>query len=152
MSLIAAWFWPTVSTRKTALFAINEGFGVAVVLTLYQLATAAVAASQERGVETAIGGLVVAACYAFAAIGMRKKSRVAAVLGLSAFVLSNIYSRASIVPVSLPIVMLVALALFHGIRGTFAFNQLAPLPAGTPSIKDSFLAVSAGSEQKTVQE
>jgi hypothetical protein len=152
MSLITAWFWPDVSSRKTALFAINEGFGVAVVLTLYQFAASAVLASREGTIEVAVDGSVIALCYAFAAVGLRKKSRFAAVFGLAIFVLTSIYSWTSFVPLSLPIIVLVALALLHGIRGAFAFSRFAPLPSGTPRIQDSFRAVSGEPEHKAVQE
>jgi hypothetical protein len=48
------------------------------------------------------------------------------------------------------IALLIALALFHGVRGTFAYHKLPPLPPGMPSLQESFRAIA--SDQQRVEQ
>lgn len=155
MTLFRSWFWPDVSTRKNALFAITEAFwvmmGVACLLLLFTFVDFA----HGWEVDDRLLGFAEAALLAGIALGIRQKSRIAAVAGLALYVLGRIGLWAATGrPGSLSLTILVALALLHGVRGAFAFHNFAPIPADTPSIEQSFRSFgpeSATNEKDTEQ-
>ena len=139
MTLFRSWFWPDVSTRKNALSAISEAswvmVGVACLLTPFTFVEFA------RGweLDERLLGFAEAALLTGIAFGIRQKSRVAAVIGFVLYVIDRVGLWVETGhPGSLVITILVALALLHGVRGTFAFHNFAPISANTPSIEQSF--------------
>ena len=83
-------------------------------------------------------GFVDAALLAGIAVGISCKSRIAAIAGFAIYMTGRAYQIAVTGrPGGLVLTFLVALALLHGIRGTFAFHRFAPIPEGTP-IEESF--------------
>jgi hypothetical protein len=148
MTLFSSWFWPDMNSRKNALFAISEAFyvmlGVASLLALFTFVDFA------RGWEfdDRLWGFVEAIFLAGIAFGIRHKSRAAAVPGFALYVLDRVGQWvATGHPGSLLLTIMVALALLHGVRGTFAFHRFAPLPANTPSIEQSFRSFGQTSPQ-----
>jgi hypothetical protein len=146
MTLSASWFWPDVGSRRNALSAIEEAFWVAVVASAFTLAFALI--NSARADESAVdySGLVDSAFFAGAAVGFRQKSRVCALVVFVPYVGSRAYLWISSGHGNLIVVPLVSLALLHGVRGTFAHHRFSPLPAGIPSMEDSFRAVAADSQ------
>jgi len=97
-------------------------------------------------------GFVGAAFLAGIAFGIRHKSRAAAVAGFTLYIAGRAWSwMASGHPGSIIVFILVGLALWHGVRGTFAFHRFAPIAAGTPGIEDSFRSFGQ-SPKRTQQE
>jgi hypothetical protein len=97
-------------------------------------------------------GFVGAAFLAGIALGIRHKSRAAAVAGFALYIARRAWSwMASGYPGSIIVSILVGLALWHGGRGTFAFHRFAPIAAGTPGIEDSFRSFGQ-SPKRTQQE
>ena len=141
MSLLGAWFWPKVSDRKNAQFAINEAFCVAVVLAVITviLATVEVLRDGTEGLDAeAFGSALIFAGVGF---GIYRKSRIAAISGLVLYVVGRGYAWAKVGPNLGVIPVLVTLAFLHGVRGTFAYHKLPPRPAELPSLAQSFAAL-----------
>jgi hypothetical protein len=141
MSLLAAWFWPKVSDRKNAQFAINEAFCVAIALAVIAavFATIQVMQSSEDGFDAEpFVSIVVFSAIAF---GIHRRSRIAAISGLVLYLVGCGYAWVRFGPNFGVIPVLVALAMVHGVRGTFAFQKLPPRPEGLPSLAQSFGAL-----------
>ncbi len=142
MNLLAAWFWPKVSDRKNAQFAITEACLVAVALAVITaiLATVEVLrpATEGPGAEAFVSPVV----FAGIAFGIYRKSRLAAISGLALYLAERAYVLVKVGPSIGFIPVLVALAFLHGVRGTFAYHKLPPRPEGLPSLAQSFEALS----------
>lgn len=82
MNLTAAWFWPRVSSRRDALFAIAEAFWISVAVSTFTFIFVLIEflRAQESGLD--IVGLANSILFAGVAFGTRRKSRVAATAGL----------------------------------------------------------------------
>ena len=151
MTLLQSWFWPNVNSRKDALFAINEAFWVLLAVAAFHAVVTFVDFARTWEPTDNLLGFVDAALLAGIAVGISCKSRIAAVAGLVLY----LAGRATQImvtghPGGIVLTLLVALALLHGVRGTFAFHRFAPIPEGTPSIEDSFR--SFGQTQRPSQE
>jgi hypothetical protein len=139
MTLLQSWFWPDVGSRKNALAAINETFWVILFLAGLTAVFTLIGFARDSQEGDRLWGLVSAACLAGVAFGIRRKSRSAAVAGFALYIAGRAWAwMASGHPGSVTLFVLVSLALWHGVRGTFAFHRFAPSAAGTPSIEDSF--------------
>lgn len=140
MNLLAAWFWPKVSDRKNAQFAITEAWLVAAALAVMTaiLATVEVlrSAMDGPGAEAFVSPVV----FAGIAFGIYRKSRLAAIFGLVLYLTGRAYVLATVGPNIGFIPALVALAFLHGVRGTFAYRKLPARPIGLPSLAQSFEA------------
>lgn len=143
MTQVRNWLWPNVKSRKDALFAIDEAFWVSLVVAALTLAFTGVDAGRSGISGTDISGFIGAALLAGVAFGIRRKSRAAAVVAFLLYVCSQASLWITTGHGNLVVGALVALALLHGVRGTFAYAKLTPLPQGTPSIDQSFRAVGA---------
>jgi len=141
MTLFQAWFWPDVSTRKNALHAINEAFWVTTAVAAYWTLFALVGAL-ARGAGDGFDPvtLVEPVLLAAAAVGIRFKSRAAAIAGLGIYAAEHLATLLATGRLSLFLTAMVFLALLHGVRGTIAFHRFSPIPEGTPSIEKSFEA------------
>jgi hypothetical protein len=155
VGLAAAWLWPKVSSRKDALFAISEAFWVALCVAAFNAVFSLIAFARSVESDVNFEGFFSAALFAGIAFGIRQKSRIAALAGFVFYVLSQGYFLVARGHGNLAIPPLIALALFHGVRGTLAYHKLPPLPDGLPSLEQSFKAVASGHQQvdhKTEQE
>lgn len=140
-----------MSSRKNALAAINETFWVMTFLAALTAVFTFIDLTQNWQADDRLWGFVSAAFLAGIAFGIRQKSRIAAAGGFSLYVGGRIWSWIGTGHVgSIVLFVLVALALWHGVRGTFAFHRFGPIEAGTPSIEDSFRTFEQ--PQKTAQQ
>src|SRR5215472_6129091 len=137
MTLTAAWFWPSVNSRKDALFAIEEAFWISVIASIFSLIFVLIEFLHGQESDFDILGLATSVFFAGVAFGIRRKSRIAATAGLVMYVLLRIFLLPPTGLGSFTIGALIALALLHGVRGTFAYHKLPPLPVGMPSIEQS---------------
>jgi hypothetical protein len=148
MSWLAAWFWPKVSDRKNAQFAITEAWVVAAALAVVTALLATVEilrpAADGPGAEVFVTPVV----FAGIAFGIYRKSRLAAISGLTLYLAGRVYVLATVGPRMGFINVLVALAFLHGVRGTFAYHKLSPRPAGLPSLAQSFEALDHNPPQR----
>jgi hypothetical protein len=152
MTLFQSWFWPDVSSRKNALAAINETFWVTMFLSALTAVLTFIDFARDWQADERLLGFVGAAFAAGVGFGIRQKSRAAAVAGSILYVVGRAAQWvASGHPGNVILSILVGLALWHGVRGTFAFHRFGPIAAGTPSIEDSFRSFSQSS-QPTQQE
>jgi len=152
MTLLQSWFWPDLSSRKSALAAINETFWVTMFLAGLTAVFTFIDFARDWQAGDRLWGFVGAAFLAGIALGIRHKSRAAAVAGFALYIARRAWSwMASGYPGSIIVSILVGLALWHGGRGTFAFHRFAPIAAGTPGIEDSFRSFGQ-SPKRTQQE
>lgn len=150
MTLLRSWIWPDVSSRKNALFAITEASWVMVGVACLSALFTFVDLAHSWELDERLLGFAEAALLAGIAFGVRRKSRSAAVAGFALYILDRIGLWAAIGrPGSLTLTILVAAALLHGVRGTFAFHNFAPIPANAPTIEQSFR--SFGQEPSVVE-
>jgi hypothetical protein len=140
MSWIDNWAWPKVDTRRRAQNAIEEGFWaatfVSVVAALFLLITV-MKDAEQFAIESLLGVVV----FAFIAFGIRRRSRVAAFVGLILYVSDRVYVLISEGHGSFILPVFITLALLNAVRGTLAYHRLPPLPANLPSIEQSFQAI-----------
>jgi hypothetical protein len=141
MTLVRAWLWPDVSTRRHALDAIKEAFWVSLVFSGLALLFVLIQFSRRSGEPFDFSLFMSPLFLALAAFGIRAKSRFAALSAFTVFVVSRLYFLIEGGPTSPILASLIALALWHGVRGTFAYHKLPSIPAGTPSIEESFQAM-----------
>jgi len=141
MSLFAAWFWPKVSDRKNAQFAITEAFCVAAALALVTALLAAVELMNSTSEGTEADAFASALVFGGISFGIYRKSRIAAISGLVLYLASLAYAIVKVGSTPRVIALLVALAFLHGVRGTFAYHKLPPRPAGLPSLAQGFQAL-----------
>jgi hypothetical protein len=87
--------------------------------------------------------------FAGIAFGIRRKSRIAAIVGLILYVANIVYAFSVVGPRSPIGPALVILAFVHGVRGTFAFHELPALPANLPSVEQGFQALRQSAKQET---
>lgn len=141
MGLGAAWFWPNVSNRRFAQNAIQEAFWAALFVSGLTVAFTVILLLRSDETDFAQIGFLNSALFGGLAFGIYRRSRIAA---LSAFVLfagGAIYQLATTGPAGLVLRGFIALAFFHGVRGTIAYHKFPALPANLPSIEQSFQTV-----------
>jgi hypothetical protein len=137
MTLARAWLWPPVSNRRYALAAIDEAFWITIALAAFTLLTGLISISRNPE-SFALSDIIGPFLLATVAFGIRAKSRVAALLGFTAFVLSRICLFVFLGPFNPILPVAIMLGLWHGVRGTLAYHRLEPIAEGTPSIEQSF--------------
>jgi hypothetical protein len=120
--------WPPTTTSASARFAVTQAFwaatvcaaGVALLVTLNQLTPGDGARLSFR-----FGALLDAVAFAAVAIGLSRRSRVAAVCGLGLYLVEEAYVLSLARPVTLLIVVLFTIAFVNGVRGAFALHRQA---------------------------
>jgi hypothetical protein len=138
---LLTWFWPKVSDRKNAQFAITEAFFAAAVVAALTAIFTAVEALKDTAEGLGPEGFVSAIVFAGVGFGIYRRSRIAAVSGLVLYLVGRAYAWVKVGPNFGAIPLLVTLALLNGVRGTFAYHKLPPRPEGLPSLAQSFGAL-----------
>jgi hypothetical protein len=126
MTLARRWMWPTTATTASARFAVTQAFwaatvcaaGVALLVTLNQLTPGGGPRFPFR-----LGALLDATAFAAVAIGLSRRSRVAAVCGLGLYLVEEAYVLSQARPFTLLIVVAFTIAFVNGVRGAFALHR-----------------------------
>jgi hypothetical protein len=147
MNLTAAWFWPKVSNRRFAQNAIQEAFWAAVFVSGLTAIFTVISLMRPDETDVTSIGFLNSALFGGLAFGIYNKSRIAALSAFALYMSGTIYQIATHGLAGLLIRGLIALAFFHGVRGTFAYQKLPALPADLPSIEQSFQSVRQISSQ-----
>jgi hypothetical protein len=84
--------------------------------------------------------LAYVALFAGLAFGIDRRSRTAAVVALSVYVLNFLLITIQHGPRGFIPAALSSVALLNAVRGTFAYHKLPVPPPGTPSLEESFEA------------
>jgi hypothetical protein len=129
--LARRWMWPSTTTTDSARFAVTQAVwaatacaaGVTLLVTLNQLT-----AGDGPRFPFRFGSLLDAAAFAAVAIGLSRRSRVAALCGLGLYLVEEAYVLAQARPVALLVVALFTIAFVNGVRGAFALHR-GPSPA-----------------------
>jgi len=145
MTLTAAWFWPSVGSRKDSLFAIDEAFWISAAVSVFTLIFVLIEFLRAQESSFDILGLIISLFFAGAAFGIRRRSRLAATVGLVMYILLGVFLLPPTGLGSPTIGALITLALLHSVCGTFSYHKLPALPVGMLSIEQSFRAVTADS-------
>jgi len=147
MNLTAAWFWPNVSNRRFAQNAILEAFWAGVFVSALTAIFTVISLLRPDETDVSSIGFINSALFGLFAFGIYRKSRIAALSAFALYMGGTIYQVATHGLAGLLIRGLIALAFFHGVRGTFAYQKLPALPANLPSIEQSFRTVGQTSTQ-----
>jgi hypothetical protein len=139
MSELKAWFWADVSSRKQIHFAILEGFWVAIV-SAGVTGLFAIADLLRSFGPGAVVQLLMAVLLGALGFGIKDRSRAAAVIAFSLFVLDRLVGAVLYGPRGLLFSIIFAVALLNGMRGCFAYHKLPTPPPGTPSLEEAFEA------------
>jgi hypothetical protein len=121
-------YWPEIKNSEQAVQASNMGFGAALFVAAVNALISTISVLQHAAIfGVSAAGYVDASLFALIAWGIRCRSRVAAVAGLSLFLLEKIYQFATQPKAVLGLLMAAALlALFiSGVRGTFAYHRFS---------------------------
>jgi hypothetical protein len=131
--------WPSVATTDSAHFAVTQAFwaatvcaaGVALLVTFSQLT-----ADAGPRLPFRLGALLDAVAFAAVAIGLSRRSRVAALCGLGLYLLEEAYVLSQARPLTMLIVVVFTIAFVNGVRGAFALHRheggQASLSSGKP--------------------
>ena len=141
MSLLKQWLWPNVSLRRQAQGAIQEAFLVTLAIAAYRLVWVLIVYLRDSESGLNWGGLLDGLSFAVIGVGLYFRSRTAAVLSFGLYVAEFLYNSVMVRPQNPIIPGVVALALFAGIRGSFAYQKLPPKPKDLPTIEQSFRSV-----------
>ncbi|TVQ23381.1 MAG: hypothetical protein EA367_02515 [Leptolyngbya sp. DLM2.Bin15] len=120
-------FWPTIDSIQRAREVAQQGFWaaviVAVVTTLFALVS--IVAGDIAELPISAGSFIDVGIFVAIAFGIRRMSRVAAVLGLVVYFGNQLYMWSIIGPQTAGIIVVVfmMLAFIHGVRGTFAYHS-----------------------------
>jgi hypothetical protein len=152
MSLLKQWLWPDVTLRRQAEGAIQEAFWITLALAAHRFIWVLILFLRDSDAGLNLGGLFEGFCFASFALGLHFRSRIAAVLSLSFYVLDFIYIFLMVRPQIPFLPALIALGLFAGVRGTFAYHRLPPKPQDLPTIEQGFRSVKPAPENPTQRE
>jgi hypothetical protein len=146
MSLAKQWIWPDVSLRRNAQSAIQEAFLVSLAIATYRLAWVLIVYLRDSEIGLNWGGLLDSLCFSALGVGLYFRSRTAAVLSFGLYVAEFFYNSVMVRPQNPIVPAMIALALFAGIRGSFAYQKLPPKPKDLPTIEQSFRSVKPAPE------
>lgn len=127
------WYWEDVSDLAGADKAITGGFWAAIfvagVTTLF--VTLSLAGVHLFGIG--LSALVDAGLFAAIAIGIKQKSRFAAVAGLCLYIIERIYMLKVTGAGGMIMAVFLVLLFINAVRGTFAYHRLSAQPQTTAS-------------------
>ena len=135
------WFWPRVSDRKNAQFAISEACFAAGLVAVITALLGTIEMLKDGTEGLGLEMFVSVAIYASAGFGIYRRSRIAAVLALAFYLAGQGYAWVAAGPKIGALPLLITLAFLNGVRGTFAYHKLPPRPEGLPSLAQSFGAL-----------
>jgi hypothetical protein len=146
MGLASAWLWPKVSNRRFAQNAIQEAFWAAIFISAISAVFSAITfmKSAEDGDAS---GFFSSILFAGLAFGIFRRSRISATTAFILFTSETLYYWMTSGPKGALYRVLIALAFFHGVRGTISYHNFPPLPPNLPSIEQSFQAVRQTAQQ-----
>jgi hypothetical protein len=118
------WYWEDVTDISGAEKAINGGFWAAVIVACITSLVAALSLAGVKLFGIDASAFLDAAIFAGIAFGIKRKSRFAAVAGLSLYVLERIYmlQRGGAAGIFTGIVF--TLLFINAVRGAFAYHRL----------------------------
>lgn len=121
------WLWPSVTTPEGAEWATKQAFWAAV---LFALITAAFSLFGAAGVQVAQGlnfdltALIDAVLFGLIAVGLWRRSRVAAWVGLLLYLFERAFMWSQIGVRNPVIAAIFILAFLGGVRGTSALHRM----------------------------
>ena len=136
-----SWFWPDLDTEDGAKSACRAAMWCAVFVAGITTIVALIAIAGVKGLPLPIDGsaLIDAALFAGIAFGLSRYSRFAGVAGFALFLIERLYmiAKAGFLMGGGILGIVLALAFFNGMRGTFAYNKLKA-PGAVPLTSPPF--------------
>jgi hypothetical protein len=140
MSELKSWVWPDISSRRQIHFAILEGFLAAIAAAALFVFSAILThiSTYEADLLSIVVELAYVALFVGMAFGIERRSRAAAVIALSVYLLNFLLTAIQHGPRGIIATALISVALVNAVRGTFAYHKLPVPPPGTPSLEKTF--------------
>jgi hypothetical protein len=128
-SVMSTWYWEDVSGVSGAQKAINGGFWAALLVAIVTSVFVGLSFAGVGLLGIGPAALLDAAIFAAIAVGIKRKSRVAAVSGLILYIIERIYmlQRGGTGGVVMGIIF--TLLFINAVRGAFAYHRLTAGPA-----------------------
>jgi len=140
MSWIDDWVWLKVDSRRRAQNAIEEGFWAAIFVSAMTAVYLLINALKDPE-QVTLGELLGIVLFGSLALGIRYRSRAAALAALILYVLDRVYAISSGAHGNLVLPLLITLTFLNAVRGTLAYHSFPPLPANLPGVEQSFKAM-----------
>ena len=118
------WYWEDVSDISGAEKAIKGGFWAAVFVASVTSLVAALALAGTKLLGIDASAFLDAAIFAAIAVGIRRKSRFAAVAGLCLYILERIYMMQRSGAGGIVMGIFLTLLFLNAVRGAFAYHRL----------------------------
>jgi hypothetical protein len=128
------WYWEDVSDIGGAEKAIAGGFWAALFVAGVTTLVVVLSLAGVRLFGIGVSALLDAVIFAAIAVGIKRKSRFAAVAGLALFVLERILMFRSTGVASIFLGIVLALFFLNAVRGTFAYRRLKAGAQAQPPI------------------
>ncbi len=120
-------FWPEINSLETAKTAAHQGVWAAVLVAIFNTILILISITMETANTAPISawGFIDVGIFVAIAIGIYKLSRIAAVIGLSLYLIGRIVLMISVGGnVASALAILFILAFMNSVRGTFAYHRL----------------------------
>lgn len=124
ITLVGRWVWPSMATIYSARFAVRQAFWAATICAAGLMLL--IATSYHTTLQNLMygpGALLDTAAFGAIAVGLARRSRVAALCGLGLYVFEEVYVLRDSPPLTLVFAMLFTLAFVNGVRGAFALHR-----------------------------
>ena len=137
---MSKWYWEDVSDISGAEKAINGGFWAALIVACITGLVAALALTGTKLLGIGASAFLDAAIFAAIAMGIKRKSRFAAVAGLCMYVLERLYMLQRSGAGGIVMGVIFTLLFVNAVRGAFAYHRLTgegqarPLSVNPPPI------------------
>jgi len=122
---MSKWYWEDVSDLSGAEKAINGGFWAAVIVACITSLVAALALAGIKLLGIDASAFLDAAIFAGIAVGIKRKSRFAAVAGLCLYVFERLYMLQRGGTGGIVMGIFFTLLFINAVRGAFAYHRLA---------------------------
>jgi hypothetical protein len=121
---MSKWYWEDVSDVSGAEKAINGGFWAAVFVACITALVAGLALAGTKLFGIDASAFLDAAIFAGIAVGIKRKSRFAAVAGLCLYVLERLYMLQRGGAGGIVMGILLTLLFINAVRGAYAYHRL----------------------------
>jgi hypothetical protein len=121
-------FWPQITNLEQAIRASDAGFAASLIIVAVNTVLATISVVQHTAIlGINVAGYIDAGFFGLIAWGIRCRSRVAAIAGLSLFAVEKIYQFATQPNWWMGLMLTFVLLAFFvsGVRGTFAYRRFA---------------------------
>ena len=125
---IRNWIWPSLSNVTVVRQAAHQGTWAAVLVALMPALLAAVSLVEKTPSQIDTWAFVDTLQFAVIAFAIYKMSRVAAILGLTIYLIQRIVIWATVGSDNIILTSMIMLAFVNSVRGTVVYHRLVKIP------------------------